>query len=60
MQFFRMQLDFHRENKIHKYLSRIFLKPLKNNYFVEQLLMAVTLDSLSSHLLYFRARNFRE
>ena len=48
MQFFRMQLDFHRENKIHKYLSRIFLKPLKNNYFVEQLLMAITLDSLSS------------
>ena len=48
MQLFSMRLDFHRENKIHRYLSRIFLKPLKKNYFAKQLLMAINLDSLSS------------
>ena len=47
MQFFSVQLDFHSENKIHRCLSRIFLKLLKNNYFAEQLLMAITLHGLS-------------
>ena len=47
MQFFSVQLDFHRKNKIHRCLSRIFLKLLKNNYFAEQLLMAITLHGLS-------------
>ena len=52
MQFFSVQLDFHSENKIHRCLSRIFLKLLKNNYFAEQLLMAITLHSLSSLCAY--------
>ena len=52
MQFFSMQLDFPRENKIHRCLSRIFLKLLKNNYFAEQLLMAITLHDLSSLCAY--------
>ena len=47
MQVFSVQLDFHRKNKIHRCLSRIFLKLLKNNYFAEQLLMAITLHGLS-------------
>ena len=47
MQFFSVHLDFHRKNKIHRCLSRIFLKLLKNNYFAEQLLMAITLHGLS-------------
>ena len=48
MQFFSVQLDFHRENKIHRCLSRIFLKLSKNNYIAEQLSMAITLHGLSS------------
>ena len=52
MQFFSVQLDFHSENKIHRCLSRIFLKLLKNNYFAEQLLMAITLHGLSSLCTY--------
>ena len=48
MQFFSVQLDFHSENKIHRCLSRISLKLLKNNYFAEQLLMAITLYGPSS------------
>ena len=47
MQVFSVQLDFHRKNKIHRCLSRVFLKLLKNNYFAEQLLMAITLHGLS-------------
>ena len=52
MQFFSVQLDFHSENKIYRCLSRIFLKLLKNNYFAEQLLMAITLHGLSSLCAY--------
>ena len=52
MQFFIVQLDFHSENKIHRCLSRIFLKLLKNNYFAEQLLMAITLHGPSSLCAY--------
>ena len=48
MQFFSVQLDFPRENKIHRCLSRIFLKLLNNNYFAKQLLMAITFHSLGS------------
>ena len=52
MQFFSVQLDFHRENKIHRCLSRIFLKHLRNNYFAGQLLMAITLHGLSGLCAY--------
>ena len=52
MQVFSVQLDFHRKNKIHRCLSRIFLKLLKNNYFAEQLLMAITLHGPSSLCAY--------
>ena len=52
MQFFSVQLDFHSENKIHRCLSRIFLKLLKKNYFAEQLLMAITLHGPSSLCAY--------
>ena len=48
MQFLSVQLDFHRKIKIHMCLSRIFLKLLKNKYFAEQLLMAITLHGLGS------------
>ena len=52
MQFFSVQLDFRTENKIHRCLSRIFLKLLKNNYFAEQLLMAITLHCHSKVCAY--------
>ena len=52
MQFFSVQLDFHRENKIHRCLSRIFLKHLRNNYFAGQPLMAITLHGLSGLCAY--------
>ena len=52
MQFFSVQLDFHRENEIDRCLSRIFLKLLKNNYIAEQLSMAITLHGLSSLCVY--------
>ena len=52
MQFFSVQLDFHRENKIHRCLSRIFLKHLRNNYFAGQLLMAITLHGISGLCAY--------
>ena len=52
MQFFSVQLDSHSENKIHRCLSKIFLKLLKNNYLAEQLFMAITLHGLSSLCAY--------